>query len=64
MAALAAGPQLNIKMSLGARSDWPDIRAIKSSSIIIELDDYERERAAGIRKSHSCLIRIQCPDLS
>ena len=58
---MAGGPQLNIKMSLGERWDWrPDIIAIKSSSIIIELDDYES--AAGIRKSHSCLIRIQCPD--
>ena len=36
--------------------------AIKSS-IIIELWTIMRESAAGIRKSHSCLIRIQCPDL-
>ena len=59
---MAGGAPLNIKMSLVARWDRrPDILQLKAASSLSWT--IMRESAAGIRKSHSCLIRIQCPDL-
>ena len=59
---MAGGAPLNIKMSLAARWDRrTDILQLKAASSLSWT--IMRESAAGIRKSHSCLIRIQCPDL-
>ena len=59
---MAGGAPLNIKMSLAARWDRrPDILQLKAASSLSWT--IMRGSAAGIRKSHSCLIRIQCPDL-